>query len=215
MRPTLRILGGRRLSPQFDRFPIPSFQRAGALTIRGRYSAHRGCRRRDGPHDWRVARNLEHDARRSRGTTQGIRGRVTVVLHNQLIAALKSHASERSIRSAVHGLWRERAREQAPYEDEVLILARPAHPVVSHRPTDHDCLPASLIRADEIPAQIPQTLVFVQLGWAGQVFAPRIDGCRNLRCSGYGQPWFVPGGRLLLVEPGGALLLSAASSRKA
>ena len=41
-------------------------------------------------------------------------------------------------------------------------------------PTDHENLPAALVGADEIPALVPHTFVFFQLGWARQFSAARI-----------------------------------------
>ena len=62
----------------------------------------------------------------------------------------------------------------AAHEYEILILARPAHPIIAGRTTDHENLPAAMGGADEIPALVPHTFVFFQLGWARQFSAARI-----------------------------------------
>ena len=64
-----------------------------------------------GPQNRRVVRNLEHDARRPRRATQGIRCGVTLVLSSQPPIALKRHPTEGTVGAAVHGLWGERAGE--------------------------------------------------------------------------------------------------------
>jgi hypothetical protein len=68
----------------------------------------------------------------------------------------------------------------------------PAHPVAAGRPTDRENLPATLIGADEIPALIPHTLVFAQLGWTGEPSTLGIDGALSLRCDGNGLTRRVP-----------------------
>src|SRR5688572_2741549 len=76
------------------------------------------------------------------------------------------HPNESTVSTAVHGLRRERAGEGLADKDEILILAWPAHPVVASRPTNDEQVPPALIGADEIPALVPDALVFVQLGRA-------------------------------------------------
>ena len=92
-----------------------------------------GCGGRHGPQDGRLLRNVEDDACRPRRTTQRIRGSVTVVLSDQPTIALKRHPSESTVGATFHGLRGERADEHAAHENEILILAWPAHPVVAGR----------------------------------------------------------------------------------
>src|SRR4029450_9887900 len=103
--------------------------------------------------------------------TQWVRCRVALVFSGHPAVTLKSDPTESTVGAAVHGLRGECAGEHAAHEDEILILAWPAHPVVPGRPADYDNLPAALIGADQVPALVPHSCVFFQLGWARQVSA--------------------------------------------
>src|SRR4030095_12001696 len=70
----------------------------------------------------RVVRDLEHDARRSRRTTQRIRRGIALVFSSQPAVALKRYPADGTVDAAVHGLWGERTREDTADEYEILIL---------------------------------------------------------------------------------------------
>src|SRR4029453_14290940 len=113
--------------------------------------------------------------------------------------------AQRTVSAAVHRLRSKTAGEHSAHEDEILILARPAHTVVAGGPTNHENVPAALIRADQIPPLLPQAFVLIRLRRARLLAATRIHSSLTPRSSGDAQAWCIPGRGRRLIQPVGDL----------